>query len=102
MESTKYLHYNELCREFRAGDEAKVKKLIDEISSLKDARWSEIEELNIAMVTYFMNRNEKQLADALNKHGLSLKEVLMKVSIGNMKRKPTSTRFSTPWPPLTS
>ena len=26
---------------------------------------------------------------------VSLKEVLMKVSIGNMKRKPTSIRFST-------
>jgi hypothetical protein len=93
MESTKYLHYNELCRDFRTGDDAKVRKLIEEISNLKEAKWSEVEELNIAIISYFMNHNEKQLADVLTTHGLSLKDVLMKVSIRNMKRRPTSIRF---------
>jgi hypothetical protein len=101
MESTKYLHYTELCRDFRAGDDAKVKKLIEEIINLKDAKWSEIEELNIAIISYLMTHNEKQLAEVLTKHGLSLKEVLMKVSIRNMKRKPTSTHSSTHWQLLT-
>jgi hypothetical protein len=102
MESTKHLLYNELCREFRAGEEVKVKKLIDEINNLKDARWSETEELNIGIIAFFVTHNEKQLAEVLNKHGVTLKDTLVKVSIRNMKRKLTSIRSCTLWRLLTS
>lgn len=92
MESTKHLLYNDLCREYRASNDQRVKKIIDEISSQQALQWTDIEDLNIGLVKLFTNRNGQAIDEAIAKHGLSLKDVAMKVSIRNMKSRPTSIR----------
>lgn len=90
MESTKHLLYNDLCREYRSSNDQRVKKIIDEIANQQALQWTDAEELNLGLIRLFANRNPKAVEEAIAKHGLSLKDVAMKVSIRNMKSRPTS------------
>lgn len=96
METTKHLLVSEICREFRGGDEAKTKKVLEEISNQSSVQLTDTEDLNLGLITFFMTQSEKQLESVLGKHGIMLKDVMIKVLASIMKSMPTSTRCSMP------
>lgn len=94
MDHSKYPTLNELLDAYRAGEENKVKKTIEEISANRERVCTESEQLLINYVTNVAAKNDRPLLDSLTRQTLSIEE-WSKVSINYIKRKPIGTRCST-------
>lgn len=87
MEVNKHMHYFEFLEAYRHSDDGKLKDLLNSLEDSKGSKWGNQEEMNLRVANFLMNASSK--LDKPSQH--RLKDLLVKVTIHNIKRKYINT-----------
>ena len=94
MESN-VLAYHDMFDALKSGDDSRLKKAVEELANNKSAPLTELQDINLAIISLITGKGSEDMQAAIARNNLSLGDILIKVLFRIIKRKLTSIPFST-------